>query len=152
AIFGMGEVLSGFVFTVAVLLILGRYPPLDRVVADRGNLRDHGSLMLAFVMVWAYLNFSQFLLIWSGNLPEDVPWYQARLEGGWQYVGLALVLLHFALPFFLLLSGNLKRDRRGLAAVALLVLAMRIIDVVWLIVPAFGQASPGGSAPPAAGA
>jgi hypothetical protein len=152
AIFGMGQVLSGFVFTVAAFLLLGRYPPLDRVVADRGNLRDHGSLMLAFVMVWAYLHFSQFLLIWSGNLPEEVPWYQARLEGGWQYVGLALLLLHFALPFVLLLSANLKRDRRGLAGVALLVLAMRVVDDVWLIVPALGQASPAASAPGAAGA
>jgi hypothetical protein len=137
AMFGMGQVLAGFVFAVAVFLMLGTRPPLDRVVQDRGNLRDHGSLLLAFVMVWAYLSFSQFLLIWSANLPEEVPWYLTRLAPGWRVVALSLLLLHFVLPFVLLLSADLKRDRRGLAAVALLVLAMRVVDVVWLIVPAF---------------
>jgi hypothetical protein len=87
--------------------------------------------------VWAYLGFSQFLLIWSGNLEEEIPWYVARLQGGWSYVGLALILFHFALPFVLLLSADLKRNRVTLAAVALLVLAMRVVDLFWLIVPAY---------------
>lgn len=133
---GMGQVLSGFTFAVAVLMLLGTRPPLDRVLSTN-NLRDLGSLMLAFVMVWAYLGFSQFLLIWSGNLEEEIPWYVARLQGGWSYVGLALILFHFALPFVLLLSADLKRNRVTLAAVALLVLAMRVVDLFWLIVPAY---------------
>jgi hypothetical protein len=136
ALFGMGQVLSGFAFAIAVFLLLGDRPPLDQAV-NRPNLRDLGSLLLAFVMVWAYLGFDQFLLIWSGNLPEEVPWYVARLEGGWQYVALALVLLLFAAPFVLLLSADLKRSRRGLLRVALLVVGMRLVELLWLIVPAF---------------
>jgi hypothetical protein len=136
AMFGMGQVLSGFTFCVAVLTLLGGLPPLNRVMSG-ANLRDLGSLMLAFVMVWAYLSFSQYLLIWSGNLPEEVPWYLVRFEGGWKYVGLALVLFHFALPFVLLLMADLKRNRKALAGVALLVLFMRVVDLFWLIVPGF---------------
>jgi hypothetical protein len=135
ALFGMGQVLSGFAFTIVVFLLVGR-PPLDRAV-NRDNLRDHGSLLLAFVMVWAYLAFDQFLLIWSGNLPEEVPWYIARLAGPWKYVALALVLLMFAAPFILLLSADRKRSRNGLARVALLVVGMRLVELLWLIVPAF---------------
>jgi hypothetical protein len=134
--FGMGQVLSGFAFAVAVLLLLGARPPLEGVL-EKANLRDLGSLMLAFVMVWAYLAFSQFLLIWSANLPEEVPWYITRLTNGWSFVALALVLLHFVLPFVLLLMADLKRNRAALAGVALLVLAMRVVDLTWLIVPAF---------------
>ena len=66
--------------------------------------------MLALVMVWAYFSFSQFIIIWAGNLPEEIPWYMTRLNGGWQFVGLLLVLGHFVLPFALLLSRDLKRN------------------------------------------
>ena len=137
AMFGMGQVLSSFAFAIAVFVLLAHRPPLDAVAAG-GNLRDLGSLLLAFVMVWAYLSFDQFLLIWSGNLPEEVPWYLARLQHGWVYVAMALVLFHFALPFVLLLSTDIKRNRRALAFVALLVVGMHVVDLLWLIVPAFG--------------
>jgi hypothetical protein len=136
ALVGVGFLLSGFTFAVVVLLLLGANPPLDAVLV-KGNLRDLGSLLLAFVMVWAYLAFSQYLLIWSGNLPEEVVWYIRRTADYWQFIALALMLFHFALPFALLLSGNVKRHRRTLLAVALLVLVMRVFDLAWLIVPAF---------------
>ncbi len=71
-------------------------------------------------MVWAYFSFSQFLIIWAGNLPEEIPWYMVRLSGGWQYVALALVIGHFALPFALLLSRDLKRNFKLLASIAVL--------------------------------
>jgi hypothetical protein len=138
AMFGMGQVLSGFAFAIAVFLLLAKGPPLEEVAVG-GNLRDLGSLLLAFVMVWAYLSFDQFLLIWSGNLPEEVPWYISRLEHGWVYVALALVLFHFALPFVLLLSTDIKRNRKRLARVAMLVVLMHLVDLFWLIVPAFGH-------------
>jgi hypothetical protein len=138
AMFGMGQVLSGFAFAITMFLLLADRPPLEAVAAG-GNLRDLGSLLLAFVMVWAYLSFDQFLLIWSGNLPEEVPWYIARLEHGWVYVALALVLFHFALPFVLLLSTDIKRNRRALGLVAMLVVGMRVVDLFWLIVPAFSH-------------
>ena len=106
---------------------------MQRTISDLGNL------LLAFVMVWAYLSFCQFLLIWSGNLPEETPWYMLRLEHGWQFVALALLLFQFALPFVLLLSGNLKRNRRALAGVALLVVVMHSVELLWLIIPAFRE-------------
>ncbi len=138
AMLGMGQVLSGFAFAIAMFLLLADRPPLD-AVAIGGNLRDLGSLLLAFVMVWAYLSFDQFLLIWAGNIPEEVTWYISRIEGGWVYVALSLVLFNFALPFVLLLSTDLKRNRRALAGVALLVVGMHLVDLFWLIVPAFGH-------------
>ena len=99
------------------------------------QVHDLGKLMLAFVMLWAYISFSQFLIIWSGNLPEEIPCYLQRLQGGWQYLALVLVLFHFALPFVLLLSRDLKRNARMLAAVAGLVLAIRVVDLYWLVAP-----------------
>ena len=74
---------------------------------------------LACVMVWAYFSFSQFLIIWAGNLPKEIPWYLERLKGGWQFVALILVLGHFALPFALLLSRDLKRNFKLLATRAI---------------------------------
>jgi hypothetical protein len=134
----VGQILGGFAFAVAVTLLLGDREPLAGALG-RLTLRDLGSLMLAFVMVWAYLAFSQFLIIWSGNLPEEITWYLYRSRGGWQWVAGALALFQFALPFLLLLSRDIKRDRRALAGVALFVLAMRALDLFWLIEPAGGQ-------------
>ena len=107
---------------------------------SRGVLRpeqvhDLGKLLLAFVMLWAYVTFSQFLIIWSGNLPEEIPGTSQRLHGGWQCLALALVLFHFALPFLLLLSRDLKRNARTLARGRGLVLVMRVVDLYWLIAP-----------------
>lgn len=135
AMFGMGQVLAAMAFAVLVLCLLANVPAVEKVVAGQ-PLRDLGSLMLAFVMVWAYLSLMQFLLIWSANLPEEVPWYIPRMKGGWQVAGLALILLHFALPFVLLLSTDIKRNPGRLVAVAGLLVGMRLVDLTWLIVPA----------------
>jgi hypothetical protein len=129
-----GQALSALAFVVAVLVLLARFEPFAQALTPN-HLHDLGKLMLTFVMLWAYFSFSQFLIIWSGNLPEETPWYVRRLHGGWQYIGLAIVLLHFALPFLLLLSRDLKRHGRRLVLVALLVLAMRFVDLFWLIAP-----------------
>jgi hypothetical protein len=133
--FGMGQVLSAFAFALAVLTLLGDRPPLAGLMSGL-NLRDLGSLLLAFVMVWAYLAFSQYILIYAGNLPEENLWYVRRTTRGWGYIGALLVLLYFALPFALLLSADVKRHRRRLAAIAVLVVAMRVVDLFWLIMPA----------------
>ncbi|HVF49184.1 MAG TPA: hypothetical protein VNA19_03815 [Pyrinomonadaceae bacterium] len=130
--------LSALAFVIVVAGILAQREPMSRVFASR-HFHDYGKLMLAFVMLYAYFAFSQFLITWSGNLPEETPWYLRRLRGGWQYVGLALVLLNFALPFVLLLSRNLKRDARKLVWVALLVLVMRVVDMIYLVAPAEHQ-------------
>ena len=140
AMFGMGQVLSGFAFAVAVVAMLAAKEPLASLLG-RQQLRDMGSLTMAFVMVWAYLSFMQFLLIWAGNLPEEVPWYLARVEGVWFYVALSLVFLHYALPFAVLLSASLRSNRTALVWVASLVVAMHVVDLLWLIVPAFNHHS-----------
>jgi hypothetical protein len=131
-----GQVLSAFAFAIPVLMLLTDRPPFNELVTAE-QFHDLGKLMLAFVMLYAYFAFSQFLIIWSGNLPEETPWYLARLNGGWQYLAIALVLFQFALPFMVLLSRNLKRNARRLAGVALIVLVSRLLDLFWLLTPGF---------------
>ncbi|MBA3248079.1 MAG: hypothetical protein H0T63_08345 [Pyrinomonadaceae bacterium] len=128
--------LTALAFTILVASILARHEPMDHVFQP-SHFHDYGKLLLAFVMIYAYFSFSQFLIIWSANIPEEIPWYLRRLRGGWQFVGLAVVLFHFALPFVLLLSRTLKRDYRTLSRVALMVLCARVIDMVYLVSPAF---------------
>ncbi|HWQ53306.1 MAG TPA: hypothetical protein VN442_06455 [Bryobacteraceae bacterium] len=135
-LFVAGQTLSAFAFLIAAVVLLQRWRPFSEVLTGR-HVHDLGKLLLALVMVWAYFAFSQFLIIWAGNLPEEIPWYLERLRGGWQYVGLALFLLQFALPFALLLSRDLKRNFRAIAAVAAGVLVMRFVDLFWLVAPSF---------------
>jgi hypothetical protein len=133
-----GQGLSAMAFIIAVVVVLSRYKPLSEVIKP-SHLHDLGKLMLAFLMLWAYFGFSQFLIIWSGNLPEEIPWYVRRLQTSWKWVGLALVLLQFALPFVLLLSRDLKRNSRRLVIVAVAVIVMRMVDLIWLTVPEFHE-------------
>ncbi|MBA3888373.1 MAG: hypothetical protein H0X67_22000 [Acidobacteria bacterium] len=133
-----GQGLSALAFAIAVLALTQHVAPISTYVTQR-HFHDLGKLLLAFVMLWAYLNFSQFLIIWSGNLPEEIPWYIVRFRGGWEYLAILLVVGHFALPFMLLLSRDLKRNSSMLAKVAIAVLVMRLIDLIWLISPAFAH-------------
>jgi hypothetical protein len=135
-IYAVGQVLAGFAFAVGVVILLARRGPLAGVVRPE-HLRDLGSLLLAFVLFWAYMSFSQFLLIWVGNLPEEIPWYLRRSRGGWQWVVIALALLHFALPFLLLLFRGIKENPEALAILALGLLGVRLLDVFWWIEPAY---------------
>jgi hypothetical protein len=133
-----GQGLSAIAFLAIALVWLSRRPPIDEltpVLPDR--LHDVGNLMLAFVMLWAYFSFSQYLIIWSGNLPEEIAWYLHRLQTGWVAIGMMLMLAHFAIPFVLLLSRAIKREPRTLVVVAGFVLAMRLVDLFWLIAPEF---------------
>jgi hypothetical protein len=133
-LFMVGNVLAAMALMIVVLSLMGNEPPfLDAVKPN--TMHDLGKLTLAFVMLWTYVNLSQFLIIWSGNLPEEIPWYIQRLQGGWQWVGLALALFHFVLPYLLLLSRDLKRSAPRLAKVALLLLVMRLVDLFWLVAP-----------------
>ena len=132
----VGQGLAALCFTIWVLCWLSQRAPLADVVKKR-HLHDLGKLLLAFTMVWSYFAFSQFLIIWAGNLPEEIPWYLKRLAGGWQWVALALVLFQFAAPFLLLLSASLKKDAKLLARVAALAVVMRLVDTYWTIIPAF---------------
>jgi hypothetical protein len=133
-----GQGLSALAFLIIVLAWLSRRPPLDNIVVA-SHFHDLGNLMLAFVMLWAYFSFSQYLIIWSGNLPAEISWYVHRLQFGWRPVGLLLIVGHFAIPFVVLLSRRVKRQPDLLVKVAVFVLLVRLIDLFWLIAPEFHQ-------------
>ena len=133
-----GQGLSALAFLTAALVWLSRRPPLNRIVVP-AHFHDLGNLMLAFVMLWAYFSFSQYLIIWSGNLPVEISWYLHRLQTGWRAVGLTLILFHFSAPFVVLLSRRAKREPDLLVKVAIGILIVRLIDLFWLIAPEFHQ-------------
>jgi hypothetical protein len=128
--------LSALSFTIVVMSWLSHRAPMDRVAQPR-HFHDWGNLLLALVMLWTYFAFSQYLLIWSGNLAEETVWYVARNHGGWGVIALAIVILQFAFPFLALLSRASKKSADKLAVLAVLILVMRVVDVIWLIEPAF---------------
>ncbi|HEX8194934.1 MAG TPA: hypothetical protein VF571_01870 [Pyrinomonadaceae bacterium] len=133
-LFVIGWVLACLAFVIALSFWLSTREPMNRVLGAP-HFHDLGKLMLALVMVWTYFNLSQLIIIYSGNLPEETPWYLRRMSGGWEIVGLLLIFFHFAFPFLLLLSRDLKRHARWLALVAIFVMVMRAIDLFYLIIP-----------------
>ena len=133
---------QGMAGIAAANLVLGLTTPEDRLPRPHGGhgpdpLRDLNNLMLAFVMLWSYMWFMQFLIIWYGNLPEETRWYAHREQGGWQVVGVGLGLLQFAAPFLALLAGPGKVRTRPLAMIAAWILFMRWVDLFWLVKPSF---------------
>lgn len=131
-----GQGVSGLAFGIIVTAILARHAGWPQSLSvDR--LHDLGNLLLAFVLFWSYVSIMQYLIIWSANLPEETPYYAHRTNGGWQFVALALVILHFLLPFLLLLWRQTKRRPEWLLSVAGLVLFMRWVDLTWQVIPAF---------------
>jgi hypothetical protein len=135
-IFVAAWVLSALAFTVAVMAALAKHEPMNQIVGQ-SHFQDLGKLLLALVMLWSYFAFSQFLIIWSGNLPEEISWYHPRIHGTWGAIALAVIVLHFAFPFLFLLSRSFKRDSGKLVIVAVLILVMRLIDLFWMIAPNF---------------
>jgi hypothetical protein len=134
--FLIGQVLAGLCFAVVVERILFRYKPMSKLLKPV-YVHDHGKFILTFIMMWAYFAFSQWLIIWAGNLPEEITWYMRRLNGGWGYVGLFVALFHFVVPFALLLSRPFKRDITLLVWLAVWLLLMRYVDLFWIIEPGF---------------
>ena len=130
--------LSALAFSIVVMSWLSKRAPMDRVAQPR-HFHDWGNLLLALVMLWTYFAFSQYLIIWSGNLAEETTWYVARKHGGWGVIAIAIVILQFAFPFLTLLSRAAKKSSDKLARLALLILIMRVLDVIWLIEPAFDR-------------
>jgi hypothetical protein len=137
-IYGMlfiaGWALSAVCFVTIIMAILRGFRPMDRLLGKR-HFHDFGKLMLTFVMVWAYFNFAQYLIIWSGNIPEETEWFVVRETGVWGWIGVILILLHFALPFLVLLKQDFKRKPARLASLAAFILVMRIFDMLYLIGP-----------------
>ena len=139
-IFGLiiiiGEMLSAMCFAVVVERILVNYKPMSEMLKP-DFVHDHGKWILTFIMVWAYFSFSQWLIIWAGNLPNEITFYTKRLSFGWGKVGLFLALFHFAVPFAVLLSRPFKRNIRKLVWLAIWLMLMRWVDLFWIIEPNF---------------
>ena len=135
-LFVVGQALSTLAFAIIVLHLLAKHKPIYDVISTR-QFHDLGTLMFAFVMLWAYISFSQFLIIWSGNLPEEIPWYVHRLHGGYGVFAAVLWLFHFAVPFALLLLRRVKRKAEVLVRIAGLMIVMRLVDLFWVVAPNF---------------
>jgi hypothetical protein len=135
-LFMVGQTLTALAFVIVVLTTASRSGPLSAAVQEN-DFHDLGNLLLAFISLWAYVSFSQYLIIWSGNLPEEVTWYHSRTGVGWQWLAALLILFHFAVPFVLLLSRRSKKSLAILRRIAVSVLVARVLDIYWLIVPAF---------------
>jgi len=131
-----GQVLSAMSLMIAVAVLLARSEPMSGVIQPR-HLHSLGKLLLAFLMLWAYFAFSQLLIVWSGNQPSEISFYTKRLQTSWLSVGVLLLLVQFFLPFFLLLSRDLKRSVRWMAGLAILVILMRLVDLFWLTAPEY---------------
>jgi len=139
-IFGLiilaGELISAMCFAIVVERILVDYKPMSEMLRP-DFVHDHGKWTLAFIMLWAYFSFSQWLIIWAGNLPNEITFYLKRIHNGWGYVAVFLALFHFCIPFVILLSRPFKRDVRKLVWLAVWLLCMRFIDLFWIVEPNF---------------
>ena len=132
----IGQALMGLAVAIVAARRLSREAPMDGVF-NVGHWHDFGKLLFAFSMVWTYLSFSQFIIIWSANLPEEIPWYMHRVSHGWEFVAVGLIVVHFIVPFVVLLSRRTKRNAAVLARMALWMIAARFVDVFFLIGPEF---------------
>jgi len=134
ALIMVGQGLITLAFQIIILTWLARRKPMSDALTTT-YLHDLANLMFGFTVLWAYMSFSQYLIIWSGNLPEEITWYLDRMQGGWTALGVTLVIFHFAAPFFLLLMRGIKQNRGLVRKVAMLVIAARVLDLFWLIAP-----------------
>jgi len=135
-LFIAGQLISSMSLMIAVVVLLARTGPLSGVLQPR-HIHDLGKLLLAFLMLWAYFDFSQLLIIWSGNQPEEITFYRTRLYSEWGVVAVVVVIFHFFVPFCLLLSRDLKRNTKLLPKVALWLIFMRVVDLFWMTRPEF---------------
>jgi hypothetical protein len=130
------EGLSGMALTILAAAYLARREPFSEIMTP-ARFNDLGNMLLVFIMFWAYINLSQFLIIWSGNIPEEVTWYVHRSENGWQWPIRLILALQFAGPFLVLLSRRAKRNVRAMTILAAVILVMHVIEIYWRVVPAF---------------
>lgn len=133
-----GQLLSTMAFAILCARLFTAEGPLEGTV-DANQSHDLGNLLFAFNMLWAYIAFSQFLIIWSANLPEEITWYMKRMNGGWEVVAVVLLVFHFFLPFLILLVRRNKRKLAYLGKIAVAMLVMRVVDLFWLVAPAFSH-------------
>jgi hypothetical protein len=140
-IFTITEAVGGMAFVTLVAYYLSKREPISDIIKP-SQFHDFGNLLLVFTLLWAYLSFVQFLIIWSGNLQNEIPWYVSRINRNWAGIALALVVFHFAVPFLLLLQRFITFRKQYLAGVAALLFLMSIIDLFWIMVPAYEKAGP----------
>jgi hypothetical protein len=134
--FFAGCFVSGLAYIIATLLFMQRTQLLTNVV-NTEHLHDLGKLLFGFVVFWAYIAFSQFMLIWYANIPEETIWYAHRLQHGWEAISVLLAVGHFVVPFFFLLPRNTKRNRATIFLAAMWILFIHYVDLYWLVMPAF---------------
>lgn len=132
------EGMASFAFVIIVMALLSRREPLASRFKP-AHLHDLGKLLLVFVMLWAYFEFSQLVVIWSGNLTDEIPWYLHRFATSWGVLGVLLIVLQFIVPFLLLLSRPLKRNVIALCCVVGLIIFMRWVDLMWVVMPQYYQ-------------
>lgn len=144
-IFGVYFFAGSFVAAIALLTlitVLARGANLFGSLVSPDHYQNLGNFLLAFTVFWAYIGFSQFMLIWIANLPEEVGWYLVRAGGSWRPVGIGLAIAHFLLPFFALLSSEIKRNPRTLALISAWILVWHYLDVYWMVMPALHPEAP----------
>jgi len=139
--FMIAQALTAMAFVIIVLMLLSDQKPISDVVTS-SHFHDLGTLLLAFVMLWGYLLLAQYLIIWSGNLQDEITWYMSRGNGGWAVIASFLVIFHFFVPFFLLLSRDVKRRMKVLAGVAAGLIFVSWVDLFWIVKPAFKNTPP----------
>jgi hypothetical protein len=135
-IFVVGQGLSAMAFVIVVVALLSRRQPLSEAVKP-SHFHDLGKLLFMFVMLWGYMEFSQLLIVWSGNLTGEIPWYLPTFATTWGWVGAGLIGFQFLVPFLLLLSRDIKRNPKALCGVVSIIVFMRFVDLFWIVMPGF---------------
>ncbi len=135
-IFVGGQAIAAMSFMILVVVALSATEPFAEIIQKR-HLHDLGKLLFAFNMLWAYFDFSQLLIIWSGNQPEEISFYRTRLYGAWGVVAVVVLLFSFSLPFLVLLSREVKRTAGLISKVAIWMIVFRLVDLFWMTRPEF---------------
>lgn len=138
AMFLVAQMLESFAFCIILLYLLLSWKPFAGLIKLQ-HFHDLGNLMLAFTMLWAYCSWSQFLIIWAGNLPDEIPWYLKRFNGWWGGIAFVVAVFHFCVPFFLLLMRFIKKNPKYLAQLCVYMMLMRVLDVYWISIPGIRQ-------------
>ena len=136
AMFLIGQMLEAFAFVILLVIVLSQMSPIKDYFTKQ-HLHDLGNMMFAWMVLWAYLSFSQFIIIWSGNLPEEIPWYLRRLRGGWGWVALTIVVFNSSCRLLCCCCASVKRDASRLFRVCVMMIVIRLVDDYWIIKPAF---------------
>src|SRR5579883_471068 len=135
-LFVVSQGLTALCFAIILMAILSHREPLSGVLRPR-HFHDLGKLLLMFVMLWAYMAYSQLLIVWAGDLSDEISWYLPRWSTSWGWVGAALIVFQFIVPFLLLLSAPLKRNPKTIMIVVGILVAMRFVDLFWIVMPNF---------------